>query len=285
MNIAGWYNGYEPFFITTEKVVQRVLDANIEPLIVKYGHADVERAVTAAGSEWWTEKYVKPQRVERDGNQLADAVDAGARGVVINAEEGAGWHLTAGDVMERLIGIVRHRCPSTPIWVSLDTRADRLQQPYERAGVALADGVIPMVYPTLFWPSMPPGYVECAFADCLDGKDFQGKPVRPAIQAFTEGAAPHPGPLGVRAQLDEVLRRRLDGCSIYTVGAATAEEWNAIRAWYRDHGGVPQAPISEVAELKIQLWGLGQVVMSLDAKVDRLLDRFDRMIEAARHEP
>jgi hypothetical protein len=82
---------------------------------------------------------------------------------------------------------------------------------------------MPMVYPASFRPQRPAGFVRQAFVDCLDGKDFRGKPVLPTLQAF--GGI---GPVALRAQIDETKRRGQPGYQLYTIGHATNEEWEVV---------------------------------------------------------
>jgi hypothetical protein len=75
-----------------------------------------------------------------------------------------------------------------------------------------------MIYPSAF--QQP---VIRAFASALDGKDFGGKPVLPAIQTYGNiGAA------SVAEQIIEVRRRGLPGYQAYTIAHATGEEWRII---------------------------------------------------------
>jgi hypothetical protein len=93
-----------------------------------------------------------------------------------------------------------------------------MAKPYQRAMADVCDGWMPMIYPGAF--QQP---TARAFAAALDGKDFAGKPVIPAIQTYNNiGAA------SVREQLRECERRDLAGFGAYTIGHATNSEWAEI---------------------------------------------------------
>jgi len=269
MRAGAWYNGWDSLIMSDEAVIDRVDEADLEPFIIKWGYVCLERKAAARGLEWWTERFVYPGDPVGEGTKLANAVDAGAKGIVINAEEGAGWQHELGAKASQIVSTIRSRHPQIPIWCAIDTRGDRMTQAYQRALVEECDGVMPMVYPTLFRPSCPADYVQRAFADCLDGapRNFLGKPVWPVLQAFAEGQAPHPGPAGIRAQIDQAQRRRLPGLTVYTAAAATEDEWRVISQWRRDSQAPAGARETSIAELASRQRSTERRVLALDLRL------------------
>jgi hypothetical protein len=199
-------------------MVQRAKDARLDGVIVKYGYPKTEQAFTAANIPFAVERYVYPAQPEAEAQRLANAVDAGAVAVVINAE--VEWEPLGPEPMERLITAFRARHPTVELYASVDTRGNRLALPYQRVLAQHVAGWLPMVYPAAFYPVRASGFVTWAFHDCLDGKDFGSIPVLPTIQTY-DGI----GAIAVAEELAEVKRRGLSGCQAYTIAHATDEEW------------------------------------------------------------
>jgi hypothetical protein len=124
--------------------------------------------------------------------------------------------------MQALIATFRQRRPDTELYASVDTRGNRMALPFMRVLASHITAWLPEVYPLAFRPARPAGFVERAFADCLDGKDFGGIPVLPTIQTY-DGI----GAQAVVDQVAEVNRRGLPGYQAYTIAHATDEEWAA----------------------------------------------------------
>lgn len=200
------------------RMVQRAKDARLAGVVVKYGFPAVEQAFTAANIPFAIERYVYPNNPEGEAQRLANAVDAGAVAAVINAE--VEWEPAGPEPMERLIAAFRARHPTVELYASVDTRGDRLNDPYQRVLAQHIAGWLPMVYPLAFYPGRPEGFVTRAFGDCLNGKDFGGIPVLPTIQTY-DGI----GAEAVAAQLAWVKVKGLLGCQAYTIAHATDEEW------------------------------------------------------------
>lgn len=272
MRAGTWYNRWDRLIMSDVELIDRVDEADLEPFIIKWGYPCLERMAAARGLEWWTERYVLPADPTGEGTMLANAVDAGAKGVVINAEERVGWDRELGDKARQIVATVRTRHPDIPIWCAIDTRLDRMTQPYQRVLVEECDGVMPMIYPTLFRPDLPPDYVRRAFADCLDGspRDFGGKAVWPALQCFAEGTAPHPGPSGLRAQIEEAEKRRLPGLTFYTAAAATEDEWRVIVEWRRETQAPVSAPETAIAELASNQRSIERRVGAIDFRLSEI---------------
>lgn len=75
----------------------------------------------------------------------------------------------------------------------------------------------------MVYPGASAQPVQRAFADALDGHDFAGKPVLPAIQTY--------GAIGARVvaeQIAESCRRGLASYQAYTIAHATDDEWAVI---------------------------------------------------------
>lgn len=191
-------------------------------VIIKRGMTEAQRAFSAAAVPWATEAYVYPNDPAREGRTLADDVVRGARFAVVDAE--VEWERLDGKPMQQLINAFRLYAPrGAELYASLDTRGGRTTLPFQRVLIANTVAVMPQIYPSAFRPSMPPGAVAQAFRDCLDGADFQGKPVLPTIQTYD-----NIGATAVREQLAEVQRRGFAGCQAYTIGHATDQEWAAF---------------------------------------------------------
>lgn len=222
MQAHGWcHNGYHN--LPADEVLRRARLARIDALIIKYGDPTFERAVTDAGFAWGTERFAYAGQAAREGNRLADAVDAGARFAVANCEpnDGGGWN---GDQAVRairtLIDTFRQRHPRVPLYVCADLRRGRsLDAPFVReAARGGTDGWLPMVYPGAFQQG-----VQEAFDAAYPGATYLGLPCEPVLQ--THGAI---GEAAVREQVREAHERGARGCSIYVVETASGAELRAV---------------------------------------------------------
>ena len=214
-----WWNGFGTLPIAS--CVQRAKEAALHGIIVKWGHWEAWEAFQRAGVPLAVERYVYPHQAALEARRLAEGIDRGGRFAVINAE--IEWESLGPEPMRQLIAEFRRHQPTAELYASVDTRGGRMALPYQRVLAEHAAGWMPMVYPKAFRPSRPAGYVAQAFRDCLDGKDFGGKPVLPTIQTYDQiGAA------AVRAQLAEVRRRGLRGYQAYTIAHATDGEWAEV---------------------------------------------------------
>ena len=217
-----WWNQYGSGPIAT--CAQRAKAAardGLRGVIVKWGFQEARIAFAEAGVAWATERYVYPNQPEVEARRLAADMAAGARFAVINAE--IEWEPLGPEPMQRFIGEFWRRQPTAELYASVDTRGGRLSLPYQRVLAEHVAGWLPMIYPKAFRPRRPAGYVAQAFRDCLDGKDFGGKPVLPTLQTYDRIGAE-----AVRAQVAEVRRRGLAGRQAYTIAHATDEEWQAF---------------------------------------------------------
>jgi len=274
MKLAGrwaWWNENSDRSFNLDLCVRRAKDARLVGAIIKWGYPKTEQAFTAAGIPWAVERYVKYSQPEVEGQRLANAVGVGAVAAIINAEEGGdeqtGGHWerdTDGQAMRTLIATFRQRCPDIELYASVDTRGDRLNDPYQRVLAQHIAGWLPMVYPLAFRPNRPSGFVTRAFADCLDGKDFGGIPVLPTIQTY-DGI----GKQAVVDELAEVKRRGLPGCQAYTIPHATDEEW----AEFAKEALVIPTPTStwdedkKALDIYKMLWDLNKVLAAGDLQL------------------
>jgi hypothetical protein len=208
-----WWNQYGSVPIAT--CVRRAREGRLRGVIVKWGYREARDAFAGAGIPWATERYVYPDEPEAEARRLAEDIAAGARFAVINAE--VEWEALGPEPMRRLVAEFRRLQPAAELYACVDTRGGRTALPYQRVLAGHVAGVMPMGYPGAF--GQP---VRDAFAAALDGVQFT-KPVLPAIQTY--GGV---GAATVRAQIDEVRRRKLAGYQAYTIAHATDEEWSEI---------------------------------------------------------
>ena len=198
-------------------------------VIVKHGFWTAFDAFKAAGVPVGIERDVYPSQPVREAERLSEGIARGAEFAVINAEvewERAGE--AGGNAMQTLINTFRGLQPGVEFYASVDTRAGRTSQPYQRVLGAVCTGWMPMIYPKAFFfpPFRPVIHVPRSFTRSLDeGQDFQGKPVYPTIQTY-DGV----GEFAVRSQIAEVERRGLPGLQSYTICHATNVEWAAYVA-------------------------------------------------------
>jgi hypothetical protein len=209
-----WWNQYGSVPIDT--CVRRALDARLDGVIVKWGYPQAREAFAGAGVPCATERYVYPGQPELEAQRLAQDIGRGARFAVINAE--IEWEPLGQEPMQRLLAEFRRLQPSTELYACVDTRGNRTALPYQRVLAQHVAGWLPMVYPAAFEQS-----ARDSFAAALDGHNFAGKPVMPAVQTY--GGV---GPRLVAEQIAEVHRRGLPGYQPYTIAHATDDEWRVI---------------------------------------------------------
>lgn len=240
MKRYAWWNQYGS--VPIAQCVERAKAAHLDAVIVKNGYPDARNAFATAGVPFATERYVYPADALTNARQLNDDVQHGAAFVVLNAE--VEWETTAPTNMPALITELR-RLTAAPVYGCTDTRGTRMQLPYQRTIAAQCDGWMPMIYKAAF--GQP---TTLAFAAALDGKDFAGKPVIPAIQEYG-----NVGPGCVAQEIAECRRRRLDGYGAYTIAHATDAEWAVVTA---DAGPTPAehlARLNKTAEIFVDCAG------------------------------
>lgn len=223
MKRFAWWNHYGS--LGPASVTARALAARLDCVIIKAGFSNVRNTLIDYGIPWATEIYAYPSRIDEQVALVKHDISAHATSVVINAE--VEWEETDAPAMTELIRKLRGAGAAT-LYACTDTRGDRMAKPYQRVMAALCDGWMPMIYPGAFQQT-----TARAFAASLDermgtapnGINFRGKPVIPAIQTYGGiGAA------SVTLQIAECERRRLAGFGAYTIGHATAAEWDAVAA-------------------------------------------------------
>lgn len=238
MRTLGWcHNGYH--MLPAAEVARRARLAKLDALIIKYGDAAFERAIAAEGIQWGVERFAYADQAKREGEMLADAVDAGAAFAVANCEpnDGGGWERPMATVSIRaLIDVFRRRHPRAPLWICADLRAGRSRgAPFVRAAAkAGIDGWMPMVYPKAF--SQP---VKAAFDAAYPGDSYLGLACAPVLQAYDSV-----GPGAVLEQVFEAKRRRAPALSIYVVETASEAELEAV-SWAK---AAPPAPADVLRE-------------------------------------
>jgi len=276
--IWAWHNNYST--LPLAKCVERAQRAKIEGVIVKYGMPATEKAYTAGGIRWATERFASANNPISEGNKLADAVDAGAAFAVINAEEGGGWGPLAdtGPAMTTLINTFRTRHPRVLLYASIDTRSDRLSHPYQQVMLHRCDGVMPMIYPGAFRPSQPDGYITLAIVDCLQGKSFGGLPVFPTLQSYpwewpkNSGQIRTMGPEGIRLQATGAGIYFPEGISFYTIHHATDAEWDEVCKLVHASS---HPPLVDEAALRKAYMGLASELLAFQP------DSLQRVVNAA----
>lgn len=237
MRIAGWcHNGFHNLQAT--EVVRRATLARAESLIIKYGDPAFERSVATANIAWGVERFAYASQAAREGQMLADAVDAGASFAVANCEpnDGGGWADAGAERSIRiLIDAFRARHPAAPLWICADLRRGRsLDAPFVReAARGGIDGWMAMVYPRAFGQSVPR-----AFDAAYPGPTYLGLPCAPVIQTY-DGI----GPLSVLQQVDEARRRGATSLSFYVVETASDDELRSVATAADTHvdAGILQA--------------------------------------------
>jgi hypothetical protein len=222
LRIAGWcHNGY--YNLRAAEVIRRGRLARAESLIIKYGDPEFERSIAATHVAWGVERFAYVSQAAREGELLANAIDAGASFAVANCEpnDGGGWGDTgAANAIRALVDTFRARHPAVPLWICADLRHGRsLGAPFVReAAHGGVDGWMAMVYPKAFGQS-----VSRAFDAAYPGPLYFGLPCAPVIQTFDAI-----GPLAVLQQVDEARRRGAKSLSFYVVETATDEELRSV---------------------------------------------------------
>ncbi len=229
MEAAGrgaWWNQHSN--INGQALIDRIQQAQLDFMVVKAGYIDIERTLTRAGVRWGTERYAYPSQPRLEAQYLGNAVRRGAEFIVINAEKeweplGSG----ARTLMQNFISQIRGQVGrGVELYASVDTRGGRIDLPHQRVLAAEITAWMPMIYPEEFYPARfkPRTHVPRAFSDSLDdGQNFGGLPVLPTIQT-SRGI----GAEAVSLQIAECERRGLRGYQAYTIGHATADEWQAF---------------------------------------------------------
>ena len=232
--IGAWWNGNGPIDHDLFAVVHRAQQAQLDYVVVKYGHPDVEQAFTAGGIRWGTERFVYANDPAGEATMLANAVDAGAAFAVINAEGGGGFDdsQSAGDAMTALIDAFRARHADTPLYASIDTRGGRLTSPYQQVAIKRCDGLMPMVYPLAFYEHRPAGYVRSAVGDALApiiGAAPASIRVHPTLQAYpNENSGESMGGNDILDEIRQAAQYGPASLSFYTIGHATDDEWQQV---------------------------------------------------------
>ena len=231
--IGAWWNGNGPIDHDLFAVVHRAQQAQLDYVVVKYGHPDVEQAFAAGGIRWGTERFVYANDAAGEAAMLANAVDAGAAFAVINAEGGGGFDDSqdAGHAMDELIAMFKGRHPDTPLYASIDTRGGRLGSPYQQVAIARCDGLMPMIYPLAFYEHRPAGYVHSAVGDSLSPIYAAGPiiPIHPTLQAYpNESSGESMGGNDVLEEIRQAAGYTVRSLSFYTIGHATDDEWQQI---------------------------------------------------------
>jgi hypothetical protein len=273
MRAAGrwaWWNQYGN--VPLNRCAERAKEAELAGVIVKWGYPEARAAFSKVAVPWATERYVYPDQPEVEGRRLANDVSIGAAFAVINAE--VEWEAQGPDPMRRLIAEFRRHQPTAELYASADTRGNRTTLPYQRVLFEHVAGVMPMIYPMAFEQS-----VAAAFAACLDGKDFRGKPVLPTIQTY--GAIGSPA---VAEQIAEVHRRGLPGYQAYTITHATDAEWAEILkdkeedmvsqadfdAFVRDVKAQQEFQNKGLVSLNVQIRYLAEIAVNHEARLKAL---------------
>lgn len=221
MNRFAWWNQYAN--VDPAYAIARARAARLDAVIVKAGYPRVRDALLNAGITVGTEIYAYPNTIERQAQQLRDDMAAGAAFIVLNCEHE--WEPLDAAPMRALIAAI----PPVPMYACTDTRGARWDMPYQRELRARAHGFMPMIYPKAFGQS-----AARAFSAALDGRDFLGRSVVPAIQTYDNiGAA------AVTDQIAQCTARGLAGYGAYTIGHATDAEWSAIIAHAPTHTPTP----------------------------------------------
>jgi len=224
-----WWNQYGQ--VPVDQCVRRAREADMG-VILKWGFWDAFNAFKRAGVPLGIERYAYWTQPEYEAELLDDGIDAGAEFAVINAE--TAWEMVGPEPMERLLHRFRQLQPEAEIYGSVDTRGNRPNLPYQQVLAREIAGWLPMIYPKAFYPGQEFRYIHQAFIDALYGVDFGGVPVMPTIQGY-DGI----GSNAVREQVEEVQRRGLAGCQLYTIGHATDAEWEAYLAAIPEEDRMP----------------------------------------------
>jgi hypothetical protein len=222
MKAAGrwaWWNQYIP--ITIDKCIVRAKEAKLDGVIVKAQYPGVLQLFKDACIRVGVDVYAYPHTAITDADLLVRGIRMGAEFAIINAEHE--WEQPdSGEQMRQLCERFREQSPAE-LYASVDTRGRRMLMPYQQVLSRYITGWMPMIYPKAFRPSMPPGSVTQAFIDCVDVRDFAGKPVLPTIQTYDSI-----GVAAVTSQIARCFERGFKGYQAYTIGHATDAEWAVI---------------------------------------------------------
>lgn len=250
MKAAGrwaWWNHHVPRYKTLPECVERARAAKLDGVIVKARYWDILEGFRKAGIRVGVEVYTKPMSNATDADALVEGIRRGAEFAVVNAE--VKWEQPeSGEQIRQLCNRVMAHSDSIELYASVDTRGRRMSMPYQQVLSQFITGWMPMIYPKAFYPAMPAGFVWAAFRDCLDYKDFAGKPVLPTIQTYDNITGP-----SVKDQLFDIHTRGFQGYQAYTIGHATDAEWQVI---------VDDAPEEETPDMRDS--GLDSLIVGLD---------------------
>jgi hypothetical protein len=261
MKAAGrwaWWNQYiqEDLRMTVERCIERAKQAKLDGVIVKAGYWGVSDQFKRAGIRVGVEAYCKPHRTQGDADLLIQGIQRGAEFAVVNAE--TEWEQpNSGEQMRQLCNRFIANCPNTELYASVDTRGSRMLLSYQQVLLRYITGWMPMIYPKAFYPHKPVGFIRQAFIDCIEGKDFNFKPVLPTIQVY--GGV---GANNVQTQISWAKRMlsapgqplSYYGYQAYTIGHATDAEWDIISA---------DAPVEETEDSMKDQW-LDSTIVGLD---------------------
>ncbi len=215
-----WWNQYIPNNMTTDSLIDRAKEAKLDGVIVKAGYWGIMDQFQRAGIRVGVDVYAKPGSNLMAADMLVQGIRNGAKFAIVNAEHE--WERPdSGEQMRQLCSRFRNQVTleQAELYASVDTRGRRMLMPYQQVLSRYITGWMPMIYPKAFEQS-----VVVAFSACLDNKDFAGKPILPTIQAYD-----NIGAVAVGSQIFQaIFQRGLPGYSVYTIGHATDDEWQAV---------------------------------------------------------
>ena len=234
--------------IGEDAVIQRAVDANLVGLFLKVG-ADSARKTQfrrmagkskSKGLKVIGELFGDPAQPRREAETLSWAIDQGAAGACLNAE--GVWEHKPG-IADQFCKRFRQLKPDSPLFAATDIRIGRLRDHYHIELSKHVDGFVPMIYPSLFRPSKPAGYIRTGWIAVMNSwknesdKLARKPPLFPAVQSFTDGNAPGVGPDGIDEQYRLAKEFEMPGISWYTVEDSTPAEWKRVKA---GEGPAPQ---------------------------------------------
>ena len=198
--------------------------AQVAYVILKYGFPQYERLAYNGKVPWLAEIYPYDNDPARYANLLADqAGQPGCVGAVVNMEYGsdhtvAHWD-TDGGARTTLFINTFHDRSTLPLFASIDTRGNRPTMPYQKVLATRCEGVMPMIYPQEFGQSVDAAFQAAITPAMLAA--WKGKLIIPTIQTYNN--------ISVADVVRQTqLGNTFDGVTAYTIGHATAEEWNAF---------------------------------------------------------
>lgn len=221
--------------IGEDEVVRRAVDAGLAGVLLKIDNnfLGMLRNARDRGLLVIAELYGYPASAREHAETLSWAIDQGASGACLNAE--SPWE-TVGGAAETFCRRFRELKPDAPLFAATDFRLERLRADYHIELSRYVDGFVPMIYPSLFRPSQPPGYIEQAWQDVMECWSTKSErlarrpPVFPAVQCFTDWNAPGVGTEGIDEEYRQAERYDVPGVSWYTIEDAAPEEWARVKA-------------------------------------------------------